>query len=172
MKKFMSLVLAVLMFSSLCMVVSAETTLTDPGEESTNVKATYEEGYSAGTVHSVDIEWGAMEFTFTDAAEGTWQPDSHTYADTAEASWSANGNTVKVTNHSNTAVDVTFEYSKATGFDSVIGTLDVTSKTLDSAVDTAVADAPYVISTLTLSGTLASDTTAKTVVGTVTVTIA
>lgn len=170
MKKTIALVLAILMVATMSMTAFAGT-MSDVGSDSADVKGTYEEGSSGGTIYSIDITWGAMEFTFTDVSEGTWDPSTHEYVDTADASWSASGNTVKVTNHSNTGVDVTFAYSKATGFESVTGTLDVTSQSLATAVGTAVSAAPSVTSTLTLSGTLASTTAAKTKVGSVVVTI-
>lgn len=170
MKKTIATLIAVLMSCSMCAVVSAAT-LTETGSANGDVKATYQEGSSGGTIYSVDLSWGAMEFTFTDVSEGTWNPETHQYVNSAASKWEANGNTVTATNHSNTSIDVSFAYNKESGYDSVNGTLDVNSKSLATAVGTTVDAAPSVTSTLTLSGSLDSDTPAKTKVGTVVVTI-
>ena len=172
MKKTIATLIAVLTFGSACMSAYAESSMTAAGSDSADVKATYQVGGESTTVYSVDLEWGAMTFTYTDAFEGTWNPATHSYDDATTASWTPNGNTVKVTNHSNKAVDVTFAYAKASGYESVNGTLDVVTKNLATAVGTEVVSAPNVTSTLTLSGTLDSSATTATKVGTVTVTIA
>ena len=172
MKKTIATLIAVLTFGSACMSAYAASPMTAAGSDSADVKATYEAGGTSTTVYSVDLEWGAMTFTYTDAFEGTWNPATHSYDGATAASWAATGNTVKVTNHSNKAVDVTFAYAKASGYESVTGTLDVTNQVLATAVGTEVASAPNVTSTLTLSGALDSSATTATKVGTVTVTIA
>lgn len=172
MKKTIATLIAVLTFGSVCMSAYAASPLTAAGSDSADVKATYEAGGTPTTVYSVDLEWGAMTFTYTDAFEGTWNPATHSYDGATDASWAASGNTVKVTNHSNKAIDVSFAYAKTSGFDSVNGVLDVTNQTLATAVGTELASAPNVTSALTLSGTLDSSVTTATKVGTVTVTIA
>lgn len=54
---------------------------------------------------SVDITWGAMEFTYTD---GAWNAETHSYG---EGSWSDNGTGwVNVKNSGNVAVTVTYDY--------------------------------------------------------------
>lgn len=142
-----------------------------PGSKDSDVKAKYVAGEESDIVYSVDVEWGAMEFTYTAASEGTWDPDTHTYKDIVDAKWTENGNTVKVTNHSNAPVDVDFSYSKATGFEDLTGLLSVTSDTLDAGVENDYDNADSVTSALTLSGDLASTATTLTKVGTVTVTL-
>lgn len=64
--------------------------------------------YTAKTV-SVDITWGAMEFTYMD---GDWQPESHTYADGEWTADNENGNVITVTNNGNMAVNATLTYTK------------------------------------------------------------
>lgn len=56
---------------------------------------------------SVDLAWGAMDFTYTD---GAWNPNTHTFAD---GSWTANGdsNQVTVTNSGTADVKVRFDYN-------------------------------------------------------------
>lgn len=139
--------------------------------ENADVKAKYVEGSESETIYSVDVEWGAMEFTYTAASQGTWDPETHTYYDIAEAEWSAEGNTVKVTNHSNAPVDAAFSYTKETGFESVTGTFSVDSETLDAGVENEYDKADSVTCALTLSGDLADTAADFTKVGTITVTL-
>lgn len=76
-------------------------------------------------VISVDVSWDAMEFTYTPASAGTWDPSTHTYTDgTAEGSWDSEKNAITVTNHSN--VDVTASFGFAPEED-----LDVTGEFRD-----------------------------------------
>ena len=89
-----------------------------------------------------------MEFTYTVSGTKTWNPATHAYATIIQPAWSASGNTITVTNHSNTGL------------------------TLPTAEGKAVNDAVLTGKTsLTLGGTLASDITVFTNVGTVIVTI-
>lgn len=142
------------------------------GTASHDVKATYVAGTPGSTVYSVEITWGEMEFTYTAAAEGTWDPTTHTY-DNGEGggNWTANGNTVKVTNHSNTDVTATLTYTAAEGFTGIDGRFDNASLPLATAVNTSVENAPNATSTLTLYGTLDPSVTTSTTVGTITVTL-
>ena len=79
---------------------------------------------------SVDITWGAMEFTYTD---GAWNAETHSYG---EGSWSSkdeNGEDtgwVEVHNSGNVQVTATVKYENATGFDFTAG-WDATSVALD-----------------------------------------
>ena len=79
MKKMISIILALML--SLCMSITAfaaEINIRD-GSTSTDVKGTYVSGGSTATVYSVDVVWGSMEFTYTDAFTGTWNPVTHGY---------------------------------------------------------------------------------------------
>ena len=44
------------------------------GSYSAEVKGTYQPGGSGAVVYSVDIAWTDMNFTYTGAGEGTWEP--------------------------------------------------------------------------------------------------
>ena len=79
--------------------------------------------------------------------------------------------TVTVTNHSNRAVKVTFEYESVHGFDGIKGTFSVASDTLSAGVEGNVSGADSVSTTLKLSGSLASDIAKFTKVGSVTVSL-
>ena len=179
-KKKSALVLTLAMVFSLApLSVYADTIRTVGGAASCDVKATYTTdtsggaGGAGGTVYSVDIAWGDMEFTYT-AAAGVWDPVTHTITGADGGTWSATntgGNQIKVTNHSNTAVTATFSYAAASGYEDISGRFDKTSLNLATAVGTEVSNAPNGSAELTLSGPLASSTPASTTIGTITVTL-
>lgn len=175
MKKILTSVLILtLIFTLFSVCAGAETIGSGTGSASHDVTASYEEGSSAPTVYSVDITWGNMAFTYTDAKEGTWNPETHSYDGAAEASWQANaadGDKITFTNHSNAGVTASLTYEASTGFDGITGTFDTASVELKTAVGTTVANAPEKTVTLTLSGALGSNTTAGTKIGTVKVTL-
>lgn len=148
--------------------------------ESKDVVANYQEGVSADTVYSVDIVWGSMEFTYTGAGEGTWNPDTHTFSGGTAAGWSCetNANKVTLTNHSNAAVTATLSYTPGTNYSGITGNFTESSGTVNDAVlelatadGTTVANAPTAQAYLQLTGALASSVTSKTVLGTATVTL-
>lgn len=83
-------------------------------------------------VYKVDIEWGAMKFEFNNQA-GKWNTDTHTYdADSGvSAEWTVEdyidevNNQIKVVNHSNWAVDTSFNYThEGTAFNATPGGAD------------------------------------------------
>ena len=150
-----------------------------PSNNSHDVYVTYQAGASSPTIYSVDIVWESMEFTYTAASEGTWDPETHAYTNKQNASWSFANNKITVTNHSNTEVKATFSYTPATNYSAVNGTfvgvdnkaLTNATLTLSSAVGSARDVAPSGDAFLSLSGELPSNLETKTVCGTVTVTI-
>ena len=150
-----------------------------PSNNSHDVYVTYQAGASSPTIYSVDIVWQSMEFTYTAASEGTWDPETHAYTNKQNASWSFANNKITVTNHSNTEVKATFSYTPATNYSAVNGTfvgvdnkaLTNATLTLSSAVGSARDVAPSGDAFLSLSGELPSNLETKTVCGTVTVTI-
>ena len=150
-----------------------------PSNNSHDVYVTYQAGASSPTIYSVDIVWESMEFTYTAASEGTWDPETHAYTNKQNASWSFANNKITVTNHSNTEVKATFSYTPATNYSAVNGAfVDVDKNpihnatlTLNSAVDSTLDEAPSGTAYLSLTGELSSNLETKTVCGTVTVTI-
>ena len=150
-----------------------------PSNNSHDVYVTYQEGESSPTIYSVDIVWESMEFTYTSASEGTWDPSTHAFTDNESASWSFANNKITVTNHSNAEVKATFSYTSTTNYSAVKGVfVDVYKKpipsatlTLNSAVGSAREAAPSGDAFLSLSGELPSSLDTRTVCGTVTVTI-
>ena len=173
MKKFAVLLLTLALFCALAIPSFAATTIGKNESSSANVKGTYVSGGTAAIVYSVDIKWGSMEFTYTTASQGTWNPQTHQYDGATTAGWSyADGaNEVEVTNHSNRDVTVTFSYEKAAGYDSITGEFDVAAKTLEAGEVGNVDGAAGVTATLTLSGSLASNVTTSTKVGTVKISV-
>ncbi|WP_444433067.1 hypothetical protein [Ruminococcus sp.] len=108
MKKFLSAMVALAMTGAMCMPVFAETVTENGGESETTVKGTYVASENTPTVYSVDVSWGSMEFTYTDAYIGDWDPTTHKYINPVEAKWSCDtdANKVTVTNHSNVSIAV------------------------------------------------------------------
>lgn len=151
------------------------------------VTGTYQAGSTSDKVYKVDIEWGAMAFTYTAAAQGSWNTTTHRYDSTETAGkWTpdaADGNKLTVTNHSNADVTATLSFTaeaSITGLGGVFqasdsDTEDKSSLTLgsadngtDGAAGTATSDSAYLVLS---GGELGSDAAADTKIGTVTVTI-
>lgn len=168
MKKLLSIFISILLV--ICTTTSAFAAT--EGSSSKDVKATYQSGGEASFVYSVDVTWGSMEFTYTSACEGVWDPTTHTYTGVKEASWScdANANKVTVTNHSNTAVTATLTYTQADSYSSISGSFTKSILNLATAEGTLTTSAPTDSSLLTLNGALGSGVTLEKI-GTVTVTI-
>lgn len=172
MKKIATLILALVLVLSLATTAFAETAKLEAkgAEQTIDVKAKYEDQVNDPTVYSVDLEWGAMEFTYAKVGNHVWQPSDHSYSGTTDNEWQASGNTVKATNHSNADVTVEFAFAAEDGF-SVTGDFDVDSWELAAGVVDAYDAADTVTATLTLGGTLADSVANLTKVGTVTVTL-
>ena len=174
MKKLLTSALAIALSLSLCVpAFAAESTVTeDGGNQSIDVNAKYNDSIQTPTVYHVDLTWGAMEFTYTVSGTKTWEAEKHSYAVNTSGEWTATGNEITVTNHSNTGIKADFTYAEATGFDTVTGSFSQSSLTLPTAEGKETTDAALTgKTTLTLGGTLASDKTVSTKVGTVTVAI-
>lgn len=140
--------------------------------DSHDVVAKYNGGVSTPDVYSVDVEWGAMEFTYNVGGSKDWNAAEHNYRDNSSANWSTNGNTVTVTNHSNKEVAASFGFTKDSSItENITGWFDVTSEQLDAGTVGGYDSADKVISTLTIEGALDSAKTSLTKIGAVTVTI-
>lgn len=170
MKKLLVVVLALALLCAMPLNASA-ITVGNGGSDSANVKGTYVPGGTSSAVYSVDITWGSMEFTYTAASEGTWNPQTHAYDSATPAAWSfaTGANEITVTNHSNAQVTATFKYTPDAAFSAVKGTFSEESVVVESAVNTTYATAPAKTVTLTLEGAI---TESNNNIGTVTVTIA
>ena len=178
-------VVALALVLTLCMTATAfatagndtVTSISGSNTKTIEVTGTYSGSDVSGDVYSVDISWGAMEFTYTVVSGQAWDPKTHQYSPTVEPKWEAtnNGNTITTANHSNKAVNVAFAFAKdETNAPNVIGSFDKESYILSTA-DTGESlnnpgKAPTDTSTLTISGTLEPDKTGVKI-GTVTVTL-
>ena len=172
MKKFVFILLTLALVLVMSTTAFAETIENNPGSQDIDVSAKYVDSVSAPTKYSVDVTWGAMEFTYTVSGTKTWDPETHTYTASTQPTWTASGNTITVTNHSNTDITASFAFSALTAYNTVTGSFSSTSLMLPTAEGKAVNDAVLTGKTsLTLGGTLASDITVFTNVGTVIVTI-
>ena len=172
MKKFVSIVLPRALLLAMNTTAFAATIESSPDSQDIDVNAKYVGGVSVPTRYSVDLTWGAMEFTYTVSGTKTWDPESHTYTTSTQPVWTASGNTITVTNHSNTDITASFAFSALTAYNTVTGSFSSASLTLPTAEGKAVNDAVLTGQTsFTLGGTLASDITDFTNVGTVIVTI-
>ena len=172
MKKIITILLALVLITVISNAAFAATIESNSGSRNIDVNAKYVDDVSVTTRYSVDVTWGAMEFTYTVSGTKTWDPQTHTYTASTQPAWTASGNTITVTNHSNTDITASFAFSALTAYNTVTGSFSSTSLMLPTAEGKAVDDAALTGKTsLTLGGTLASDITVFTNVGTVIVTI-
>jgi len=179
MKKIIAILTAILLIAAMSTTAFATSPITtDGGTDTKDVKGTYQEGSSA-TVCSVDVTWGAMEFTYTTASAGAWNPITHTYSASTPAgwSWTAESNKITVANHSNTyiIVDLLFAAGGAgTGiaggfFDATTGGSIVPSISLNSAVTTDPANPPTGTAYFQVTGGSVASGTSNAKIGTITV---
>ena len=174
MKKVLAIILSLALLSMVSVTAFAASPITSiGGSDSADVKGTYAAGSAATTVYRVDIAWGSMAFTYTDASQGTWNPENHQYDGAGTGTWSCaeGADKITVTNHSNAAVIAQFSYTPESGYNVINGTFSNETLNLATAVGTAVANAPSGSVTLSLTGELSSATAANTKIGSVTVTL-
>ena len=121
-----------------------------------DIKVYYYAGSKASEVVSVDIAWGAMEFSYYDEVEGTWNPSTHQFDNSSPARWEIlnNSNYVTITNHSNKDITATLALYMNPGYSSVTAQFDTTTLTIPTAVGTASNNSPSSTAYLTLSGEL------------------
>ena len=172
MKKFLSVILALVMALSLSVTAFAATNDGSSPTEIT-VNGTYTPGTAADEKISVDIVWEAMDFTYTGASQGTWNSATHAYEGATEGGWSDNNPAITVKNHSNADIYATLDFT--TDVTGIVGTFTEASGTandnileLATAVGTEVANAPTATANFGISGA-AIDATQT--LGTITVTI-
>lgn len=130
MKKTISLILALTIVLAMATTAFAAD-ITTTGNTSANVTATYKEGANGGTIYGVEISWGSMVFTYTDASKGTWNADNHVYENAKAAEWTydSGANVITVTNHSNAPIDVTPSWTAGEGYSDVTMTFQVNNET-------------------------------------------
>ena len=174
MKKLFTTLLAVAMLASMTVTAFAAETNTGTQDTEITVNGSFVSGTAGSSVISVDIAWEAMDFTYTGASQGTWNPTTHAYEGAIEGGWSDNTPAITVTNHSNVAVNASLSFTS--DVDGVIGTFTEASGTendkvleLATAVGTEVENAPKATAKFGISGAAID---ADKTLGTITVTLA
>lgn len=146
--------------------------VTEPGNSvSIDVNGTYTNGTTSPTVYSVDVAWGAMNFTYTASGTNSWDPATHTYTPSTDGSWSVdeNANKITLTNHSNAAVKAAFLFNPISGITGSFTGVDENSAfTLDAAAEGSELDSQQKAATLTITGGALTESKQ---IGTVTVTL-
>lgn len=173
MKKMITAALAITMVAAMSTTAFAGTGNIDKvgGTQEIDVKAKYVDDSVVIDTYSVDVAWGAMEFTYTLTGDLTWNTETHQFDDSTSAAWSEKGNEVTVTNHSNLGVGVALDFTADAGYSTVAGSFSQDEFLLESAVGKEVEKADSKTVSLNLDGTLADSTTALSKIGSVTVTI-
>ena len=161
---------------ALSLSVTAFAAETNEGSSPTEitVNGTYTPGTAADDKISVDIVWDAMDFTYTGASQGTWNPATHAYDGATAGGWSDNTPAITVKNHSNAAVNATLGFTADVA--GVVGTFTEASGTandnileLATAESTEVENAPTATANFGISGAAID---ADQQLGTITVTVA
>lgn len=178
MKKFITAITALAMMLTMSVSAFAASPVTqDGGTDSKDVTAKYVDGLTSPDVISVDISWGAMQFTYTEQGTREWNAAEHKYEDkVGTPAWTENGNTVTVANHSNIIVSAGFAFtpladSGVTGSFTYNKTAENNAVTLESAVGKDKTAPDAVTATLKLGGKVNKANTDFTKVGAVTVTV-
>lgn len=166
-------ILAVMLFTAMFPVTANAgdtTTSQAPGSMDIGVKAKYENTTVTPTVYKVDVEWGAMEFTYTAAGVNVWNPDTHEYELAEDNKWMENGNTITIKNHSNAAVEAALTFQAADGY-ALTGSFDKSVMELPTAEGTKPEEAPSDTAEFMLAGTLDVSVGSYHTVGQITVTV-
>ena len=173
MKKLFSILLVVAMMATMSLTAFAETYGAEGGSH--DVNAVYQEG-SKSMVYSVDVTWGAMNFTYTATAQ-TWDDENHVWIDGASGGWSVvdNSNTITLENHSSGAVKATFSFAAENNSGVTGGTFAATgladnALTLGAPTENVKAVTAYTV-TFMPAGALASTFTSSAKIGSITITI-
>ena len=170
MKRIISFTLALASALALAAPAMAEEATIGQGSQNIEVYAKYEDGSTTGTVYSVDISWGDMQFTYAKSGSRTWDPSDHTYDDSTTSAWTADGNTITVTNHSNADVTASFSFAPLSNLPDLQGSFSIPTQALAAGIENDYVGADSLTTALTLSGDY-TGTGEFVQVGTVTVTI-
>lgn len=118
-------VVALALVLTLCMTATAfagTSNVTDLSDSSKNpvsidVKGSYSDEHTSGTVYSVDISWGSMSFTYSISGAMSWNPNTHQYNDNETKVWVlSNGiagtdDAITVKNHSNAPINAELSFN-------------------------------------------------------------
>lgn len=172
MKKITAALFAVSLTFSMGIMVSASDPT--PDNNTAQIKATYQEETQTPNVYYVDVEWGSLEYTYKSGKTKEWNPKTLKFTEqSGTPGWmcSDGADTIKVTNHSNTGVTAYFSYEEknSSGIGGSFSNpfVGLIAPEENSTFESATSGS----TTLTLSGSLPDNTSDKSVVGGVTVTI-
>ena len=181
MKKVLSIVLAIAMIASMATVAFANSMVGENAAATGNSEAPVYGTYTINDenrtdMFKVEVLWGSMEFTYTEAAE-QWNTTEHTW-DTAEVgTWApaaTDANKVILKNHSSEGVTVGLAFTDDVDDEAtIVGTFDKASIALDAVAGegtAAVVDEDAAL--LSLVGDYNDEEAVKVEIGTVTATIA
>ena len=144
------------------------------------VKGSYQEKLETETVYCVDISWGSMEFGYAKEGTGVWNPETHSYDNVSGAGWQypaggpggLAGNEVQITNHSNTKIVCSLDFTTEEAFPEIVGTFDRPEISISSAEGKAVDDETLTQkSKLNMQGALAEQVVTPTPIGEILVTL-
>lgn len=168
MKKIITGILALALAGAMSVPAFAAET-NNGGNTTADVQGKYQAGAEAPETISAEIEWDAMNFTYSEAQK-VWNPEKHQY-EQADGVWSQEKKNITVTNHSNVGITAKLsfagEYISGCGF--IRGSFDNALLRLEAATGTEVADAPTATAKF---GITSGKVTENSTLGTITVTIA
>lgn len=144
MKKILSAILAMTVCAGMGLTAFAESPITAVGgSDSHSVKGTYQAGSPADKVYKVDITWGSMEFSYIDADQGTWNPETHAYGGATSGRWTCeeDSNKITVVNHSNAAVNAALTFKADNSYNSVTGSFSKADGTKVTSLSLPTAEA-------------------------------
>ena len=180
MKKFISLVLALLILTTLAVPALAAdsgsdviTGIGDSDKCDILVTGRYEAGLAAVDTYAVDIAWANLNFVYKVQGTNVWNPQTHKFEVKDEiVGWEGKG-TVLVANHSNVPVNVGFTFQAETNMTGLTGNFTKPTFQLAApAIGAAQGDVPNDFTELTLSGgSMSPEQTTEVKIGTVTVSI-
>lgn len=106
--------------------------------------------------YNVEVTWDAMEFTYTETINYKWDNNNHTYEKSNSTyKWKTTSNNVKIDNKSKMPINVELKYIGEK--DNINGTFDKEKETIKSN--------EFLISKLSLDGTLSSNNTSYVKIG-------
>lgn len=171
MRKFFAIFLVGCLIWGIGVTALATEHMAQAGSKEIEVTAKSVSSISTPIVYSVDIDWGNMNFTYTQQNTNKWNAGNHSYSLTSDGFWDNPSSNITVTNHSNVAVRVKMMYT-ALGNTGVKGVLTNATAELAAGEVGNYGGADSVTATLTVSGTPNSTVASDGVkVGTIKVTI-
>ncbi|MBE5934523.1 MAG: hypothetical protein E7262_01860 [Lachnospiraceae bacterium] len=123
MKKIISIILSMAIVSAITINYQVDSYAEVVKKSSKDVKATVVGDADGPDVFSVDVTWGAMNFTYMKIADTEWNSETHMFDKTGTFTykWVASGNLVTVVNHSNMAVQADLSYESEPEYDYIAG---------------------------------------------------